>query len=92
MEENLAKAFAEQIPPEHQGKTHGTDLTICIGISVNQEQIVPEGTPDPESEMPPPANLTMKKPIPMILVYWLNNDGDRHNSDAFRFPLFLLGR
>jgi hypothetical protein len=51
MEENLSKAYLEQIPAQYQGQTHAADVVVCVVISVNQEQIVPEDTPDPEPEL-----------------------------------------
>jgi hypothetical protein len=71
MEENLARAYAEQIPLEHQGKTHGADVVICMKIGVQPEQIVPENMPDPEPDLPPSDGP---------------DDGDVDNDDSLLAP------
>jgi hypothetical protein len=52
LEDNLAKAFEEQVPPEHQGKHSGSDLVLNIVLGVRTDQIVPKGTPGHEPEIP----------------------------------------
>jgi hypothetical protein len=56
MEKTLAEAFSQQVPAEHQGKTHGADIVVSLVIAVGPEQIVPEGTLDPDPEPGPDAS------------------------------------
>lgn len=53
LEKMLARTYDEQIPgPRNR---YGADLTIALRFAIQQEQIVPEGTLDPEPDMPPEA-------------------------------------
>jgi hypothetical protein len=50
LERMLAEAYAKQIPTPGR---HAADLTIVLRMSIRPDQIVPDGTPEPEPAPPP---------------------------------------
>jgi hypothetical protein len=56
LEDSLSTAFADQLSEEDRRKTHGADCILRLVMRVAPEQIVPEGTPDPEPELPLEGN------------------------------------
>jgi hypothetical protein len=50
LEKMLADSFAQQLP--EQGH-HAADVTVSLVIQIGPEQVVPEGAPEPEPQLPP---------------------------------------
>ena len=50
LEKMLADSFAQQLP--EQGH-HAADVTVSLVIQIGPENVVPEGAPEPEPQLPP---------------------------------------
>jgi len=54
METMLAESFAQQLPDQGH---HAADVTVSLTIQIGPDQVVPEGTPEPEPQLPPDEDI-----------------------------------